>query len=394
MKKIIFSLFVIFPLFISCQNHWQTVAYNEVSVQIPSDWGSKNTVNYFEETDITEYLISCWSKEKSSYSFAIQWIDVVLESDLYIESWIEIQKERFPIYKQVQFDEIVNVDFLGFEAKKCHFHGNLLEDVNFEGEYIAFTNNEYSYLVLIGGDKNFYNSNDYKHILNSIKANFSGIEQPKENKIQTTEIDSNFTCYEFRDYSLSVPNTMELRNENSYMSLGKEILKDKLQTIKKIDIGDCDFVFQPAGTDDVQNSERQKKALALYARVLISYQKMETDDFPRWNDDITHTQAEYNDLNKEFKDNLLTDFNTAKQMNMELLSLSDIKIAKNANKFVYIKQQYVRKGLKGNVKVVDYYLFNNNETVKLTISYRVSENNLWEADFNKIIDTFCFNTKK
>jgi hypothetical protein len=271
-----------------------------------------------------------------------------------------------------------------------------MKDVSIEGEYIAFTKNVHTYIVLISGDKNFYKSDDYNHILNSIKPNFLGNVEEKESNTKTSVVDDNFTRYEFRNYSLSVPNTMELRDENSFMSLGKEIMKDKFQGIKKIDVGDFNFVFQPAGTDDVQNSDNQKKALALYSRVLVSYQKGATDDFIRWNDNITYSQAEYNEVNKTFKDNLLAELNKAKQMgmNMELLNISDIKIAKNVNKFVYIEQQYERKGLKGNVKVIDYYLHNNDEMVKLTVSYRISESNLWQSDFDKIIDTFSFTTKK
>lgn len=395
-KKIIICLFALLPVFGSCQNRWQTVDYKGVSVQIPSDWGNKNTVNHYEDTDITEYQISVWGKDKTINTLAIQWIDVVIESDLYIEAMIEMQQERFPMYRHLQFGEIVDVDFLGFKAKKCHFYGNLMKDVSIEGEYIAFTKNEHTYIVLISGDKNFYKSDDYNHILKSIKPNFSGNVQEKESNTKTSVVDDNFTRYEFRYYSFSVPNTMELRDENSFMSLGKEIIKDEIQSIKKIDVGDFNFVFQPEGTDDVQNSDNQKKALALYSRVLVSYQKGETDDFIRWNDNITYSQEEYNEVNKTFKDNLLAELNKAKQMgmNMELLNISDIKIAKNANKFVYIEQQYERKGLNGNVKVIDYYLHNNDEMVKLTISYRISESNLWKTDFDKIINTFSFTTKK
>ncbi|MCL1936922.1 MAG: hypothetical protein FWF52_00820 [Candidatus Azobacteroides sp.] len=399
MKKNIFYLFFIFLLFVSCQNHWQTVKYNGVSVQIPSDWGNKNTINLtnlnYKYADITEHLISCWSKETIN-GLAIQWIDAEVDDDLYIETDIEWKQERFPMYRQLQFDEIVGVDFLGFKAKKCHFYGNLMKDVSIEGEYIAFTKNGHSYIVLIHGDKHFYKSNDYNYILNNIEPNFLGITQQKERNTKIIVVDDNFTRYEFRNYNLSVPNTMELRDENSFISLGKEIIIDNLRSIKKIDINYFNFVFQPAGMDDIQNSEEQKKALKLYARVLISYKKGDSDDFFRWNGNITYTQAEYNELNKTFKDNLLNEIKRAKQMDcdLELLNFSNIKIAKNVNKFVYIKQEYERKGLNGNVKVADYYLYNNNEMVKLTISYRISESNLWEIDFNKIIDTFSFTTKK
>lgn len=395
MKRNILWLFILFSLFGHCQDRWQTINYKGVSVQIPSNWGNKNTVNYYEETGITEYQISCWSKEKGM-SLVVQWLNVEVDGDLYIESIIENQKEKFPIFREFDYSKIVDVDFLNMKAKKCHFSKYFDYDNGLEGESFAFTRNEHSYIVIIFGGRNFYKSTDYNTVLNSIKPNFLGAVESKEKLVQTYEINDNFTRYEFPEFSLSVPNTMELRNENSFMSLGKEVYNDKINNIKKIDIVDFNFVFQPTGTDDVQNSDNQKEALALYSRVLINYQKGKTDEFFKWNEDITYSQEEYNELNNIFKDNLLEGLNQAKKigMNMEIVSISNIKIAKNANKFVYIEQQYVRKGLRGNVKVVDYYLYNNNEMVKLTISYRISENNLWETDFNKIIDTFSFTTKK
>jgi len=212
-----------------------------------------------------------------------------------------------------------------------------------------------------------------------------------QNQWKTAEISSNFTRYEFKNYSLSIPNTMELRGENSDMALVKAMLVDQIKRTKKIDIVDANFVFQPAGTDDVQNPEKQKKALDLYARILISYHKGASDEYLRWNDDITYSQSTYNQLNKMLKDDILYE---AKQMGTEIVSIDNVKIKKNTNKFVYFELQYIRKGLNGNVKVIDYYLHNNNEGAKLTISYRISDNNLWELDFSKIIDTFSFNIKK
>lgn len=393
MKNIILSICLLLQILTtSCQNEWQTVTYNGVSVQIPSDWGNKNTVNHYEE-DIAEYQISCWSKDKGM-SMTIKWLDVELESELYIKSIIVTQKERFPMFQNVDYSKIVDTDFLNMKAKKCHFSKSVDYDDGVEGEYFAFTKNEHSYLVVICGDKKFYKSADYDKILNSITPNFSEATQLEEQKVQTSETIDNFTRYEFKEYSLSVPNTMELRGENSFMSLGKEIVKDKIKSIKKIDIGDFNFVFQPAGTDDIQNNEKQKKALALYARVLINYQSGQKDDYMSWNDDVSMSQLEYDELNKSFKSTLLSYSDQMKQMNQELLKIEDIKVDKNAQKWVYIKQPYIRKGLNGNVKVVVYYLFNNSEMVKLTINYRFSESNLWEKDFEKILDTFSFNIKK
>ena len=83
MKKLILIILPLFPLFISCQNQLQNVNYNGVSVKIPTNWGNKNTINHYSEDNISEYQISCWSKENSS-SLMIQWVDYEIEDVLYI----------------------------------------------------------------------------------------------------------------------------------------------------------------------------------------------------------------------------------------------------------------------------------------------------------------------
>lgn len=392
MKKLSFILAFI-PMFVSCQDKWQTLTYNGVSVQIPSDWGNKNIVNYYKECDCNEFQISCWSKTKDLI-FVIQWVDLEVEGEVHIKSIIDTHKERFPMMSEIEHSEITDGDFLTMKAKKCYFSKNHEYDNRFEGEYVAFNKNTYSYVIVIGGDRKFYKSETYYTILNSIKPNFSGIAKTQEKVAHTSESDDNFTHYEFKEYSLSVPNTMELRNENSYMSLGKEIIDDKLKSIKKIDTNDYNFVFQPTGCDDVMNIDRQKKALELYARIIISYQKGEKGDYANWDDSILFTETEFNELNNSFKNNLLSQYKQMKQMKIEIQNIEDINVGKNKHKFVYIKQSYTRKGFNGDVKVSDYYLFNNNEMVKLTISYRISESNLWENEFKKILDTFSFNSKK
>lgn len=394
-KIIIFCFFTLTPLFGICQNQWQTINYKDITIQIPSNWGNKNTIYYHEDIKVTEHKISAWGKDKGTKSLVIQWIDDEVEINLYIEAMIESQHERFPIFKNLKYDDIAYVDYYGLEAKNCHFHLDFTKDIRVEGEYIAFNNNGHTYVILISGDNGFYKSGEYKHILKSIRKNFPETTQQNESK-QISSTNYNFTRYELRNYSLSIPKTMELRGENSYMSLIQQVTTDKLETIKKIRLVGSDFVFQPIGTDDDNNPDNQKKALALYSRVLISYQKGKIDEFFRWDENLSYTNAEYSELNKMYKDNLLAEYNKVKEaeIGFNLVSVSDIKITKNINKVVYIEQQHERSGLNGNIKVINYYLHNNDEMVKLTLSYRISESNLWKNDFDKIINTFNFTTNK
>lgn len=389
MRKVLLFILIFYSLFANCQNKWQTITYNDVSVQIPSSWSNKNTVNHYTDYGYTAYQISCWAIDQD-ISLIVQWIDVEVENDVYIKTVIE----KTLMLSNFEYSDIIDTSFLNFKAKKSIFSFPVDNGNKLNGECISFINDGYSYIVMIYGDKRFYKSADYNKVLNSIKPVFSGITQAEAKEIQTSEISNNFIHYEFKDYSVSVPNTMELRNKNSFVSPIKEYLNDKISYALKTNITEFNFVFQPEGFDDIQNLEQAIKASSLYARVLISYKEGQIGDFERWNGNITSLQADYNDLNKIFKDNLLSESKSAKQTVVNLVSIEDIKIDKNANKFIYIKQSYIRTGLKGNVKVTDYYIYNNSEMVKLTISYRLSESNLWEQDFEKIIDTFSFNLKK
>ena len=205
------------------------------------------------------------------------------------------------------------------------------------------------------------------------------------NKSNATE--NNFTLYNFNFYSLSVPNTMELRNKSSIMAVGKQIFNNEIKNIIDVDIDNLDFVFQPTGIDNPKDIDERKKALALYARILISHVKGNVGDYLKWNDNIKHTNEEYNKMNDFFREELV-------QYPELIVNIENVKIGKNANKTVYVEQRYIRKGTNGNVQVVDYYLQNNSECVKLTVSYRISEKDLWEDDFNKILDSFSFKIKR
>ena len=63
----------------------------------------------------------------------------------------------------------------------------------------------------------------------------------------------------------------------------------------------------------------------------------------------------------------------------------------NVNGYSYIKTSFTRQmGSNPIVKVMRYSFFNSNESVNIIISYRMSEGDIWGADFNKIINTFKF----
>lgn len=205
----------------------------------------------------------------------------------------------------------------------------------FECEYIAFTKDSHSYLITAFGDIKFPKSKYYFKILNSIKPHFSGINQPIEERFHTTELDHKFTRYEFKDFSLSVPNTMELRDENSPLALAKDIFIDKLESVKKVKTDKFDFVFQPAGTNDLKMSKREINSPRKYSRILINHLQGTNNDFIiGWNDNISTLEYEYSNINKIYKEDLLSDADelNKRNINVKILEVENIKIGKTSKK--------------------------------------------------------------
>jgi len=67
----------------------------------------------------------------------------------------------------------------------------------------------------------------------------------------------------------------------------------------------------------------------------------------------------------------------------------------SVNGLSFIKISYTRQMADNPVVKVDSYkFFNTDEAVEITLSYRLSERELWENDFMNVINTFSFKTKK
>ena len=120
----IIVFFTILPLLGISQNQWQDINYKGVSVKIPIDWGNKNTINYYEEANLTVHQISAWAKDSTYKTFIVQWLDDEIKSTAFIESIVLMLKSQFDLFNQQQFDSIVDIDYHGIKAKKCSFYDN------------------------------------------------------------------------------------------------------------------------------------------------------------------------------------------------------------------------------------------------------------------------------
>ncbi len=191
--------------------------------------------------------------------------------------------------------------------------------------------------------------------------------------------------------SISVPSTMELRDDNS--SAGK-LFSAINPSLYKLLCEGCDvfsdhskIVFQPEG----MNSNSLKdidRATSTYARIIIEFGY----NYDVSQEDIklmtTVDLAEYDDIiGKQYK----SEFDYAQQALGKTGSFvwHPVKREKLGGKYCLILD-YDRSGLQGMVKVKKYLFYYNGKEVDITCSYRISEKQKYEKDFEKVIRSIKF----
>lgn len=167
-------------------------------------------------------------------------------------------------------------------------------------------------------------------------------------------------------FSISVPNTVELRNEYDAYT----------QRLKGMGVA-CNsevVVFQQKGL-----SSNSPDAYQHYCRIMIQHGVGNAGDFLRFN------QIETIDYETQ---SFLRELVIAELGNFSLLGEPSYKwIDINEAKAIEIK--YRRNGNDNNTTCCTMYLlFNYDEMVKMIISYREQEKNLWLPDLNNVIKTF------
>lgn len=180
-------------------------------------------------------------------------------------------------------------------------------------------------------------------------------------------IPESWTTYSVCDNycSISVPNTLELRNEDDYYTRHLPYGYDPSVN-----------VFQQKGlaNADLPNVDEH------YCRVIISYYIGDKDDFPSPTEEFAFDK-DYQAIFEE-----LVDAETDGYFLLETPTYRWIDIG-NKNKAVEIN--YRRTGNKRNVTNVTIdLLFNSDIMVKMVVAYRESEAELWLPDIQNIIYTF------
>lgn len=352
------------------------VCYKQVSMLLPEGWNYKNQ----EMQKDLLFQISCWEKGDVN-SFCVQWIENEIDLDEYLENAKESLK-GIAIYRNVVFSPNQEDVVVGQKALSVTFNLDVGERQYF-GKFITFSYQGKVFLILSQGNCEFYNSHLYERIIATLKID----TLPESTSgLSKSTIPKNWTLYEIGDVAqIVIPPTLELRNDNSGYALAHDIGKDLLEAREKIEIPQSQIIFQPKGVDNFD-----KKALSQYARILISYKKGKNGDFYRWDEKFDQNECE--EMNDIFLENVLEA--GTKLKDMKLIEWRPVEF-RTINGFSCLKLSYNRQiGNNPIVRVDIYDFFNSDEAIEITMSYRLSEKEMWGVDFNKIINTFCFTARK
>lgn len=180
--------------------------------------------------------------------------------------------------------------------------------------------------------------------------------------LDSCPIPETWNSYTFhKSFSLSVPPTVELRT-----------LDDKYQNF--IHRTDDVIIFQQKDL-----SVMSEEAMAHYCRVMILYTKYEKGEYYKYyeSDEIDYETREF--LKElvllEVSGNMLLEEPTYKWVNVEESNAIEVK--------------WRRAGfMEGSVACSMYLFFNDEEMVKMVISYREQERDIWLPDFDNIVKTF------
>uniref|UniRef100_A0A7C6AAE0 Uncharacterized protein n=1 Tax=candidate division WOR-3 bacterium TaxID=2052148 RepID=A0A7C6AAE0_UNCW3 len=371
-------LLTCFGCFKRIQELPQKVYYKGIELKLPNNWNHKSQ----EIKTDSVFQITCWEKGNTN-SFAVQKIETEMDLAAYVNFLNQIFKE-LPILKNASLANFKYGAFQGNKSIECTFSGSILE-FNYGGKIIGFNRQGKAYWIVYSGNESFLKGSLLQKILSSIKIDSI------ENKIsnipsQPIVIPEKWTKIEIKDIgSIAIPPSMELRDDNSFISLVADISYDHFNTYQKIKMTKPKIVIQPKGLNEVN-----RLPFPTYSRILIYVAKGKPGDFPKINEKLNFSASEMKVIEDYLKEEAEAQLGklfgkVLKWYPVEILSI---------NGMTTIKISYLRQGINTPVFVQVYKFFNYDEAIEITLSYRENESELWKSDFDKVINTFDITNKK
>ena len=167
-------------------------------------------------------------------------------------------------------------------------------------------------------------------------------------------------------FSLSVPSSVELRHEyDNYVK--------RLQNLGLL-CNTEDIVFQQKDLAD-----NSTEALAHYCRIIVQYNRGSEEDYPLAGETFPIDADVRADL-RDIVDNELGQYKLIGEPSYKWISIRGAKA---------IETSYRRTGSDGHTTACKMYLlFNSDKMVKMMVSYREQESDIWLPDLANVVKTF------
>jgi hypothetical protein len=178
--------------------------------------------------------------------------------------------------------------------------------------------------------------------------------------------------------TIDLPPILEIQDEKFKARVSE--YKESVKETWNVKIDEPKIVFQQKGLNQT-NSNSIKR----YARVIIDLTKGNPKDFSTLNQKIVMSQKELSDLDRDFKNELVSGFSNAGLKLIEWYPTEVVEI----NGMPAIKVSYTRQMRTEPLVLVNIYRFQNNDRMhSLTISYRVTEKEYWEQTLIDVLKSF------
>lgn len=172
-------------------------------------------------------------------------------------------------------------------------------------------------------------------------------------------------------FSISIPNTMELRNDyDDYTQWATNNIGL---------LSSADAVFQQKNL-----SSMTKDAYNTYARVLIQHFSFTPGEVEHHYESPGLVSEDYRNL-REMVDEEIKPYTYVDRPTWRWIDINGTKA---------IEGTYRRNGDDGPVKCKFYLLSNHSEMTKVLITFREKDSDLWESDLNNVIKTFKWESPK
>lgn len=165
--------------------------------------------------------------------------------------------------------------------------------------------------------------------------------------------------------TISVPNSLELRSDYDVYT---QWISNNVGLLSS-----ADAVFQQKNL-----SKMSDDAYQTYARILIQHYSFSPADVEHHYESPGLTTEDYRNL-REMVDEEIKPYTYVDAPRWRWIDINGIKA---------IEGSYRRNGENGPVKCKFYLLSNYDEMMKMIVSYRESDSNLWESDLENVIKTF------